>query len=159
MVKSQIAERDLPPIPPKHYFTIGEVSQLCDIKPHVLRYWEQEFLQLRQVKRRGNRRYYQPREVELIRHIRALLYERGFTITGARHELAQRPARSVTTTEPHDASSMVKVGVSSNISVECPSAVAVNGEIVLPLAQTGTAHGWSDEVRAELEAIVLLLSC
>ena len=78
---------ELPPIPPKRYFTIGEVGELCGVKPHVLRYWEQEFTQLKPVKRRGNRRYYQHHEVMLIRRIRELLYEQGFTISGARNRL------------------------------------------------------------------------
>jgi len=82
----------LPPIPAKRYFTIGEVSELCRVKPHVLRYWEQEFTQLRPVKRRGNRRYYQHHEVLLIRRIRELLYEQGFTISGARNKLESRAA-------------------------------------------------------------------
>src|SRR3569832_2222086 len=77
----------LPPIPAKRYFTIGEVSDLCGVKPHVLRYWEQEFTQLKPLKRRGNRRYYQHHEVLLIRRIRELLYEHGFTINGARNRL------------------------------------------------------------------------
>ena len=79
---------ELPPIPAKRYFTIGEVSELCDVKAHVLRYWEQEFPQLKPVKRRGNRRYYQRHDVILIRRIRALLYEQGFTIGGARQRLS-----------------------------------------------------------------------
>ncbi|SDJ52560.1 MerR family transcriptional regulator [Microbulbifer yueqingensis] len=78
---------ELPVIPGKRYFTIGEVSELCAVKPHVLRYWEQEFPQLSPVKRRGNRRYYQHQDVLLIRQIRALLYEEGFTIGGARHQM------------------------------------------------------------------------
>ncbi|HKB59297.1 MAG TPA: MerR family transcriptional regulator [Gallionellaceae bacterium] len=78
---------ELPPIPAKRYFTIGEMSELCGVKPHVLRYWEQEFSQLKPVKRRGNRRYYQHHEVLLIRRIRQLLYEEGFTISGARSRL------------------------------------------------------------------------
>jgi len=78
---------DLPPIPAKRYFTIGEVSELCGVKPHVLRYWEQEFTQLKPVKRRGNRRYYQHHEVLLVRRIRELLYNQGFTISGARNRL------------------------------------------------------------------------
>ena len=83
-----VVERgELPPIPAKRYFTIGEVSELCGVKPHVLRYWEQEFTQLKPVKRRGNRRYYQHHEVLLIRRIRQLLYEEGFTISGARGRL------------------------------------------------------------------------
>lgn len=81
------AKAPLPPIPAKRYFTIGEVSELCGVKPHVLRYWEQEFTQLKPVKRRGNRRYYQHHEVLLIRRIRELLYEQGFTISGARNRL------------------------------------------------------------------------
>ena len=79
----------LPPIPAKRYFTIGEVSDLCGVKPHVLRYWEQEFTQLRPMKRRGNRRYYQHHEVQMIRKIRDLLYEQGFTISGARNKMQE----------------------------------------------------------------------
>jgi DNA-binding transcriptional MerR regulator len=79
---------ELPEIPAKRYFTIGEVSELCEVKPHVLRYWEQEFSQLKPVKRRGNRRYYQRQDVILIRQIRSLLYEQGFTIGGARQRMA-----------------------------------------------------------------------
>ena len=85
------ARSELPPIPAKRYFTIGEVSELCAVKAHVLRYWEQEFTQLRPVKRRGNRRYYQHHEVLLIRRIRELLYEEGFTISGARQRLEHDP--------------------------------------------------------------------
>jgi len=80
---------DLPTIPAKRYFTIGEVSDLCGVKPHVLRYWEQEFTQLRPMKRRGNRRYYQHHEVLMIRRIRDLLYDQGFTISGARNKLQE----------------------------------------------------------------------
>ena len=82
-------EKALPPIPAKRYFTIGEVSDLCGVKPHVLRYWEQEFTQLRPMKRRGNRRYYQHHEVLMIRRIRDLLYDQGFTISGARNKLQE----------------------------------------------------------------------
>lgn len=91
MQTAQIAITDshLPPIPDKRYFAIGEVSELCQVKPHVLRYWEQEFPQLRPVKRRGNRRYYQFQDVEMVRLIRSLLYEQGFTIDGARKQLKQ----------------------------------------------------------------------
>lgn len=84
---------ELPPIPGKRYFTIGEVSTLCDVKPHVLRYWEQEFPQLSPVKRRGNRRYYQRQDVLVIRQIRALLYDQGFTIGGARQRLDSADAK------------------------------------------------------------------
>ncbi len=87
MDSSKPLKSSLPPIPAKRYFTIGEVSELCGVKPHVLRYWEQEFTQLKPVKRRGNRRYYQHHEVLLIRRIRELLYEQGFTINGARNRL------------------------------------------------------------------------
>ncbi|MGE4242541.1 MerR family transcriptional regulator [Ramlibacter sp.] len=82
-------EKPLPAIPAKRYFTIGEVSELCGVKPHVLRYWEQEFTQLRPMKRRGNRRYYQHHEVLMIRRIRDLLYDQGFTISGARNKLQE----------------------------------------------------------------------
>ena len=82
-------EKALPPIPAKRYFTIGEVSELCGVKPYVLRYWEQEFTQLKPMTRRGNRRYYQHHEVLLIRRIRELLYEQGFTISGARNRLVE----------------------------------------------------------------------
>ena len=84
---------ELPPIPGKRYFTIGEVSQLCEVKPHVLRYWEQEFPQLKPLKRRGNRRYYQRQDVIIIRQIRSLLYDQGFTIGGARQRLTGDDAK------------------------------------------------------------------
>ncbi len=93
----------LPPIPAKRYFTIGEVSELCCVKPHVLRYWEQEFTQLKPVKRRGNRRYYQHHEVLLIRRIRNLLYEQGFTISGARNRLGD------SNDVPHDQDAAVRL--------------------------------------------------
>ena len=101
-MESKATKDSLPAIPAKRYFTIGEVSELCGVKPHVLRYWEQEFTQLRPVKRRGNRRYYQHHEVLLIRRIRELLYEQGFTISGARNRLDESlsaaPARSLSST-------------------------------------------------------------
>ena len=87
--RATVAVGGLPSIPAKRYFTIGEVSELCGVKPHVLRYWEQEFTQLRPMKRRGNRRYYQHHEVLLVRRIRELLYEQGFTISGARNRLGE----------------------------------------------------------------------
>ena len=90
------SKEPLPPIPAKRYFTIGEVSELCGVKPHVLRYWEQEFNQLKPVKRRGNRRYYQHHEVLLVRRIRELLYNQGFTISGARGRLDESIAASGT---------------------------------------------------------------
>ena len=97
----------LPPIPAKRYFTIGEVSELCGVKPHVLRYWEQEFTQLKPVKRRGNRRYYQHHEVLLIRRIRELLYEQGFTISGARNKLDNRGAEPAMGESVHAAETAV----------------------------------------------------
>lgn len=90
--RKQIHLPALPPIPDKHYFTISEVGYLCGVKPHVLRYWEQEFPQLKPAKRRGNRRYYQHKDVLMIRQIRKLLYEQGFTIEGARAQLTSNPA-------------------------------------------------------------------
>lgn len=95
---------NLPPIPAKRYFTIGEVSELCCVKPHVLRYWEQEFTQLKPLKRRGNRRYYQHHEVLLIRRIRHLLYEEGFTISGARNRLGDAADRAA-----HDPEAAVRL--------------------------------------------------
>ena len=89
----QGSNSELPVIPAKRYFTIGEVSELCGVKPHVLRYWEQEFPNLKPVKRRGNRRYYQRHDVLMIRQIRSLLYDQGFTITGARQRLEGAQAR------------------------------------------------------------------
>jgi DNA-binding transcriptional MerR regulator len=107
-----IAKVLLPPIPAKRYFTIGEVSELCGVKPHVLRYWEQEFTQLKPVKRRGNRRYYQHHEVLLIRKIRELLYEQGFTISGARNRLDGGEDSLITASIPP---------ISSNASVQSDS--------------------------------------
>ncbi|HEU0198349.1 MAG TPA: MerR family transcriptional regulator [Nevskiaceae bacterium] len=100
----------LPEIPDKRYFTIGEVSKLCAVKPHVLRYWEREFTQLHPVKRRGNRRYYQQSEVLLVRHIRSLLYEQGFTINGARQQLKapNLPPPAANDAPPVDAAESVR---------------------------------------------------
>jgi len=120
----------LPPIPAKRYFTIGEVSDLCGVKPHVLRYWEQEFTQLKPVKRRGNRRYYQHHEVLLIRRIRELLYEQGFTISGARNRLDGRGA-----------------GDDGIDSVHADAAPAAPSESSVP----------AEEIRQELRAILALL--
>ena len=99
MAVASNSREGLPPIPAKRYFTIGEVSELCGVKPHVLRYWEQEFTQLRPVKRRGNRRYYQHHEVLLVRRIRELLYQEGFTISGARNRLEDGAAKLPDTSE------------------------------------------------------------
>ncbi len=100
MPEKQRLNSELPPIPAKRYFTIGEVSELCAVKPHVLRYWEQEFTQLNPIKRRGNRRYYQRHEVLLIRRIRSLLYEEGFTISGTRSRLEELAQQDQKSTEP-----------------------------------------------------------
>ena len=124
---------ELPPIPAKRYFTIGEVSELCAVKPHVLRYWEQEFTQLKPVKRRGNRRYYQHHEVLLIRRIRDLLYEQGFTINGARHRLESDALAHVSTKD--------RAGAASSEMVA--------GVQALPSVR---------ELRAELNAIRALLA-
>ena len=98
---------ELPPIPAKRYFTIGEVSELCGVKPHVLRYWEQEFNQLKPVKRRGNRRYYQHHEVLLVRRIRELLYNQGFTISGARNRLDETGVLEAVTVDAQESSKSI----------------------------------------------------
>src|ERR1700744_4241086 len=123
----------LPPIPAKRYFTIGEVSELCGVKPHVLRYWEQEFTQLRPVKRRGNRRYYQHHEVLLNRRIRELLYEQGFTINGARNRL-----------DSHQTG-----GAESN-----PNPLTSESEL---LPQTHTLMLDLSQLRAEIEHVIQIL--
>lgn len=97
---NRISNPDLPPIPGKRYFTIGEVSELCAVKPHVLRYWEQEFPQLKPAKRRGNRRYYQHHDVLMVRRIRSLLYDQGFTIGGARQQLSKSAPAIEVESEP-----------------------------------------------------------
>jgi DNA-binding transcriptional MerR regulator len=111
-------EKALPAIPAKRYFTIGEVAELCRVKPYVLRYWEQEFTQLKPMKRRGNRRYYQHHEVLLIRRIRDLLYEQGFTISGARNRLGENaievPADEPPFDEPEAADSSAAAAVHAN---------------------------------------------
>lgn len=117
MAAASSSRDELPPIPAKRYFTIGEVSELCGVKPHVLRYWEQEFTQLRPVKRRGNRRYYQHHEVLLVRRIRELLYQEGFTISGARNRLEDGPAR------PVEAVDSGTVGASSSLRAELASII------------------------------------
>lgn len=127
----------LPAIPPKRYFTIGEVAELCGVKPHVLRYWEQEFTQLSPVKRRGNRRYYQHHEVLMVRRIRDLLYEQGFTIHGARNRLQEwvNAERSAKRTATEEASA-------APVAAQSPTAQVVNAR----------------ELRQELQHIHDLLS-
>jgi DNA-binding transcriptional MerR regulator len=135
----------LPPIPAKRYFTIGEVSELCGVKPHVLRYWEQEFTQLKPVKRRGNRRYYQHHEVLLIRRIRSLLYEQGFTISGARNRLGD--TRDV----PHDQDAAVRFsgGEIQALRTELSGVSAVLGEALnsIGMKQNATDQVSTDEAR------------
>ncbi len=131
----------LPPIPAKRYFTIGEVSDLCGVKPYVLRYWEQEFTQLKPVKRRGNRRYYQHHEVLLIRRIRDLLYDQGFTISGARNRLGEAPAAVA---EAHDGDGLP--------AARPPLAAADDALAVGPVLTIDSA-----ELRAELQSILALL--
>jgi DNA-binding transcriptional MerR regulator len=137
-------EKALPTIPAKRYFTIGEVSELCGVKPYVLRYWEQEFTQLRPMKRRGNRRYYQHHEVLLIRRIRDLLYDQGFTISGARNRLsdAMPPAAPVAFDGEDEA-----VGVT-------PAVLPPNGAVAAAAPQALEAG----HLRAELLSIRELLS-
>ncbi len=142
-------ENGLPAIPPKRYFTIGEVSELCKVKPYVLRYWEQEFTQLKPMKRRGNRRYYQHHEVLLIRRIRELLYDQGFTISGARNRLADGsgPAR-------HDGAALSDEGASA-ASDEAGIEALANAPLLEPLAADGAAD--LTALRAELLLIRRLL--
>ena len=145
-------EKALPPIPAKRYFTIGEVSDLCGVKPYVLRYWEQEFTQLKPMKRRGNRRYYQHHEVLLIRRIRELLYEQGFTISGARNRLtelvhARGGATPPVVEEPHDDSDLPEA-----------SAFGPEDEVAEPLPEPDTSEVTTEQLRSELLSIRSLLS-
>ena len=147
------ASTALPPIPSKRYFTIGEVSELCGVKSHVLRYWEQEFSQLRPMKRRGNRRYYQHHEVLLIRRIRELLYEQGFTIHGARAKLSQGDAQ---THEPASAATghqLQPIPVRTNgVNSDTPTSRIPGGEPdIAPVAM-------QDDLRSQLLALRSLLS-
>lgn len=126
-------EKSLPPIPAKRYFTIGEVSELCGVKPYVLRYWEQEFSQLKPMKRRGNRRYYQHHEVLLIRRIRELLYEQGFTISGARNRLSEAGVRAALAAEATQVPTQEDGGLPSADDV-LPEAEAMEAAAVAPTA-------------------------
>jgi DNA-binding transcriptional MerR regulator len=153
-------EKALPAIPAKRYFTIGEVSDLCGVKPYVLRYWEQEFTQLKPMKRRGNRRYYQHHEVLLIRRIRELLYDQGFTISGARNRLADAAIAARSASLPEDDEG-AEPGESIIESAAAQLKLQVPAEVVaeVPLAN-GVAHASiSDlQLRAELLSIRDLLS-
>ena len=149
----------LPPIPAKRYFTIGEVSELCGVKPHVLRYWEQEFTQLKPVKRRGNRRYYQHHEVLLIRRIRELLYDQGFTISGARNRLDElssdggRSARTRATDVIAASSSFSSSELSPSVEVESAIAVSTVKSMQNPtpdIAKSGI-------LREEIQGVLALL--
>ena len=139
----------LPSIPAKRYFTIGEVSDLCAVKPHVLRYWEQEFSQLKPIKRRGNRRYYQHHEVLLIRRIRALLYEEGFTINGARNRLDDNGAGSPVRRRGNRG----EANPTGDLAVQMPGTRVTKSRST----QTTSADAL-DIMRAELESIRALLS-
>ena len=138
-------EKALPAIPAKRYFTIGEVSELCGVKPYVLRYWEQEFTQLKPMKRRGNRRYYQHHEVLLIRRIRELLYEQGFTISGARNRLSDaiRRARKRRASRPIE---------SRRPTAPTADAVQANDAEAMPRARSARAgHAGADARRAAVD--------
>ena len=143
----------LPPIPAKRYFTIGEVADLCAVKPHVLRYWEQEFTQLNPMKRRGNRRYYQHHEVLMVRRIRDLLYEQGFTISGARIQLENSKNRMAE--QGHGAPDIAVSSVTGSL-YDAP--VETFGQMSKTLDATATdSIDWA-ALRRELEAIRILLN-
>jgi len=154
-------EKTLPPIPAKRYFTIGEVGDLCGVKPHVLRYWEQEFTQLRPMKRRGNRRYYQHHEVLMIRRIRELLYDQGFTISGARNKLqemvqAEREQRRQDENEPIEVIELSAVEDGADEDTNGFAVVAVSSHIETGVRSTGSMALVHD-VRRELLEIRELL--
>ena len=155
--------QSLSSIPAKRYFTIGEVSSLCGVKPHVLRYWEQEFTQLRPMKRRGNRRYYQLHEVLMIRTIRELLYDRGFTIVGARHQLqkvdqsvtAPRPAKQEAAFESDEPQQSVGTQVSGELKND---SVRLDSVSLTPANwSTANAYELAQQLRSELQEIRHLL--
>jgi DNA-binding transcriptional MerR regulator len=151
-------EKVLPSIPAKRYFTIGEVSELCGVKPYVLRYWEQEFTQLRPMKRRGNRRYYQHHEVLLIRRIRELLYDQGFTISGARNRLADHAAPA--TRDARDAPVALRYGT-ADVPADVPSDMPAE-DADRPVAPASAAPAaielTAPQLRAELRSIRDLLA-
>jgi DNA-binding transcriptional MerR regulator len=147
-------EKALPAIPAKRYFTIGEVSDLCGVKPYVLRYWEQEFTQLKPMKRRGNRRYYQHHEVLLIRRIRDLLYEQGFTISGARNRLSDGHGGPPDSAEPYE------VDVEADEVIDVAAMFALKPEVAQQgeLANTDVAQLTLDQVRVELVSLRAFLA-
>jgi DNA-binding transcriptional MerR regulator len=150
-------EKTLPPIPAKRYFTIGEVSELCGVKPHVLRYWEQEFTQLRPMKRRGNRRYYQHHEVLMIRRIRDLLYDQGFTISGARNKLqelvqVERDRRRL------DSDSLIDVDLADDEELEAHLVVDTSYSDTSPLLAVGLGDDTLQILRKELAQIREMLA-
>jgi DNA-binding transcriptional MerR regulator len=146
-------EKALQAIPAKRYFTIGEVSDLCGVKPYVLRYWEQEFTQLKPVKRRGNRRYYQHHEVLLIRRIRDLLYEQGFTISGARNRLGDVPMPTDDNSEPDEAEQGIATPQPAMALRNRAPAAATVVQTAQPITQTN-----SDNLREELLKLRELLT-
>ncbi len=144
-------EKALPAIPAKRYFTIGEVSDLCGVKPYVLRYWEQEFTQLKPMKRRGNRRYYQHHEVLLIRRIRELLYEQGFTISGARNRLSELVhARSEAPVDLHE--------LPAEPPVDEGSVEVIDMDVLMPVEPVETSEVSLGQMRQELISIRGLLT-
>jgi DNA-binding transcriptional MerR regulator len=149
-------EKTLPPIPAKRYFTIGEVGELCGVKPHVLRYWEQEFTQLRPMKRRGNRRYYQHHEVLMIRRIRELLYDQGFTISGARNKL-QEIVQAERDQRRHEDSGAIEVDALSRDEPPNASTNAVNPENEGALPPSNGSTKLLGDMRRELLEIRELL--
>ncbi|SDL99503.1 DNA-binding transcriptional regulator, MerR family [Oryzisolibacter propanilivorax] len=138
----------LPPLPAKRYFTIGEVAQLCGVKPHVLRYWEQEFTQLRPMKRRGNRRYYQHHEVLMIRRIRELLYEQGFTISGARNQLLDGSPAGRTAALQEEGAAAAQA-LATALSQEAALQLA-DGALQLDAAEAALLRRELEEIRAIL---------
>jgi hypothetical protein len=133
-------ENSLPSIPAKRYFTIGEVGELCGVKPHVLRYWEQEFTQLRPIKRRGNRRYYQHHEVLMIRRIRDLLYEQGFTISGARNKMQELAQSQKGLKKDHSDSDALDDALMDDFEEEgAPSEEHQNASMAMESAQRATS--------------------
>jgi len=155
-------EKALPSIPAKRYFTIGEVSELCGVKPYVLRYWEQEFTQLKPMKRRGNRRYYQHHEVLLIRRIRDLLYEQGFTISGARNQLTENAATPAREAASAATNGTGVVGDAIDLDevieeLESEDMAAVRSEASIPVPEVTALTISMPQMRQELISIRSLL--